>query len=130
VGTPSLHAARIQGGTEISIYAAHCSLQMERRTNPGETETQATAELQGIIDQLAAEDPTFKAAVKPTFTREPFEVAADTRIVETLERAVTGRMGRVPGHTGQSFWTDAALLAAAGMETVLLGPTGCGLHSE
>jgi acetylornithine deacetylase len=128
-GPPSLHAAKIQGGAEISIYADHCYLQIERRTVPGETESQATAELQGIIDRLAAEDPSFKATVKPTFQREPFEISPEARIVNTLEQVMTTRLGQKPAHTGQTFWTDAALLADAGMETVLIGPTGYGLHS-
>ncbi|MGW8226410.1 MAG: M20/M25/M40 family metallo-hydrolase, partial [Anaerolineales bacterium] len=124
-----LHAAKIQGGAEISIYADHCYLQIERRTIPGETESQATAELQGIIDRLAAEDPSFKATVKPTFLREPFEIGPEARIVNTLEQVMTTRFGQKPTHTGQTFWTDAALLADAGMETVLIGPIGYGLHS-
>lgn len=128
-GPPSLHAAKIQGGAEISIYADHCYLQIERRTIPGETESQATAELQGIIDRLAAEDPSFKATVKPTFLREPFEIGPEARIVNTLEQVMTTRFGQKPTHTGQTFWTDAALLADAGMETVLIGPIGYGLHS-
>ncbi len=41
----------------------------------------------------------------------------------------THRLGHHPEHTGQTFWTDAALITDAGMETVLLGPTGYGLHS-
>ena len=65
VGPPSLHAARLAGGSAVSVYAAHCLLQIERRTKPGELEPQATQELQAIIDQLEAEDPTFKATVKP-----------------------------------------------------------------
>ena len=130
VGPPSLHAARLQGGTELSIYAAHCLLQVERRTAPGETEADATAELQSLVDQLASEDPTFKARVKPTLVREPFEISAQAGIVQTLEMAVAGRLGHSPGHSGQYFWTDAALLAAAGIETALLGPTGGGLHSK
>jgi acetylornithine deacetylase len=129
VGPPSLHAATLQGGTEISVYAAHCLLQVERRTNPGETEAQSTAELQSIIDALTAADSSFKATVKPTFQREPFEIGADATIVQIVEQVITGRMGQKPAHTGQTFWTDAALLAAAGMETVLVGPTGHGLHS-
>ncbi len=128
-GPPSLHAARIQGGREISIYADHCLLQIERRVAPGETEAQATAELQAIIDQLAADDPTFKATVKPTFERAPLEIGADARIVQTLEQAMVKQLGHTPTHTGQTFWTDAALLAAAGIETVLVGPIGDGLHS-
>ncbi len=58
-GPPSLHAAMIQGGTEISKYAAHCKLTIERRTIPGETVESATAELQEIIDRLVVQDPTF-----------------------------------------------------------------------
>ena len=37
VGSPSLHAAMLQGGTELSTYAARCTLKIERRTIPGET---------------------------------------------------------------------------------------------
>ncbi len=128
-GPPSLHASLLHGGTEISMYAASSHLTLERRTIPGETQAQATAELQAIIDQLAAEDETFKATVKPTFRREPFEISADAPIVQTLEQAITHRLGQKPLHTGQTFWTDAALLAEAGIETALLGPIGQGLHS-
>ena len=128
-GPPSLHAARLRGGKEVSIYAASCTLQMERRTTPGETVEQATAELQEIIDRLAAQDPTFKATIKPTFWRAPFEVDSEAPIVKTLDHALGVRIGHHPEHIGQTFWTDAALLADAGMETVLLGPKGYGLHS-
>jgi len=128
-GPPSLHASRLRGGKELSIYADHCLLQIERRTVPGETVTQATNELQGIIDQLAQEDSTFKAKVKPTFWREPFEVAPDAKIVQILDQCLGNKIGHHPPHTGQTFWTDAALLSDAGIETVLLGPKGYGLHS-
>jgi acetylornithine deacetylase len=30
---------------------------------------------------------------------------------------------------GMSFWTDAAILGAAGIPSVLFGPGGAGLHS-
>jgi len=128
-GPPSLHAAKIQGGTEISTYAAHCRLQIERRTVPGESVESATAELQAIIDQLKAEDPTFKASIKPTFWRNPFEVEADAPIVKAMEDAITASTGQKPVHSGQTFWTDASIMADAGMETALIGPIGAGLHS-
>ncbi len=128
-GPPSLHAARLRGGAEVSIYAASCLLQIERRTAPGETQDQATAELQEIIDRLSAADETFKATVKPTFRREPFVIDQAAEIVQILEGALVDRLGKKPPHRGQTFWTDAALFAEAGMETVLIGPTGYGLHS-
>jgi len=130
VGPPSLHASRIRGGSEISIYAAHCLLEIERRTIPGETVAQATAEIQSIIDRLESHDPTFKASLNATFSREPFEIAEDALIVKIMEDAMTNRIGNKPSHSGQTFWTDAALFASAGMETALIGPVGNGLHSE
>ena len=83
-GPPSIHASLVQGGSELSVYPARCTLKLERRTIPGETVAQATAELQAIIDRLAATDPAFRATVRPFFDREPFEVAADAPIVQAL----------------------------------------------
>ena len=39
-----------------SPYAAASTVQIERRTIPGETEAQAVAEIQAIVDRLAAGD--------------------------------------------------------------------------
>jgi len=129
-GPPSLHASLIEGGREISVYPAQCNLLLERRTNPDETVKAATAELQAIIDHLSAEDPTFKAELRCTFDRDPFEVAEDAAIVQVLDAAAIRHLGESRPHMGATFWTDAALLAGAGMETVLLGPIGAGLHSD
>ena len=129
-GPPSIHASLVQGGSELSVYPARCILKLERRTIPGETVAQATAELQAIIDRLAATDPAFRATVRPFFDREPFEVAADAPIVQALAQASTAVLRQPPAHTGATFWTDAAILAAAGIDTVLMGPVGAGLHSD
>jgi acetylornithine deacetylase len=129
VGPPSLHAAILNGGTELSAYAAHCILKIERRTIPGESEAQVVGELQAIIDKLAAADPTFKANVKAFFTRQPFEVSAEAAIVQAVERAAQQVWGRTPERIGEAFWADAALLAAAGVETLMLGPIGAGAHA-
>jgi acetylornithine deacetylase len=128
-GPPSLHASIIQGGTEMSIYSDHCLLKVERRTIPGEVQSQVTQALQVIIDELAEEDPTFKAKVTPFFERLPLEMGADADIVRVTDAALTRRLGEAPPHAGATFWTDAALLAAAGMDAILLGPVGSGLHS-
>jgi acetylornithine deacetylase len=128
-GPPSLHAALIQGGTEISIYSAHCELKIERRTSPGDIPAQATSELQAIIDRLSANDPTFQAELEMGLVRSPFEIGEQAEIVQALNAACTQRLGKAPEHVGASFWTDAALLAEAGIPTALIGPVGSGLHS-
>jgi acetylornithine deacetylase len=130
VGPPSLHAALINGGSGLSTYASSCKLKIERRTIPGETEAQALAELQTIIDRLTVADPTFKAIVQAFCMRDPFEVVADAEIVRAVERAATRVCGVQPRHIGQSYWMDSALLAAAGVETVVIGPIGAGAHAD
>ena len=129
VGPPSLHAATIHGGEGLSTYAASCKLQIERRTIPGETEAQAVAEIQRIVDELNAADPAFDATVRAFFVREPFEVARDAGIVRALDRASTKVLQRTPKYIGDTPWMDAALLQAAGIETVVMGPAGGGAHA-
>lgn len=128
-GPPSLHASLLQGGTELSVYAAECSLKLERRTIPGETAESTGAELGAVIQNLAVADNTFRATVERLFERPPFEVDEEAAIVRVLDAAMGQLLGEKRPHVGATFWTDAAIFAAAGMETVLLGPVGQGLHS-
>jgi acetylornithine deacetylase len=129
VGPPSLHAATINGGSGLSTYAAHCKMQIERRTVPGESVESAVGEIRAIADRLAAADPTFSATVRPFFAREPFEVAPDAGIVRALAGEAASVLGRTPPFVGDTPWMDAALLAEAGIETVVMGPIGAGEHS-
>jgi acetylornithine deacetylase len=130
VGPPSLHAAVLRGGTELSMYAARCKLQIERRTIPGETEAQVLAELHSIVHRLADYDPTFTATVKTLLARDSFEVPVDAPIVQALTRAAADLMVTPPPYVGRPFWMDAALLAAAGVQTVVMGPAGAGAHAK
>jgi acetylornithine deacetylase len=129
VGPPSLHAAVILGGTGTSTYAAHCRLEIERRTIPGETEEGALAEIQEILDALAADDSNFRARVRPLLSRGSFEARRESTIVDTVYAAATSVLGLAPIIIGEPYWMDAALLADAGIETVVIGPTGAGAHA-
>ncbi|MEP7065233.1 MAG: M20/M25/M40 family metallo-hydrolase [Gemmatimonadota bacterium] len=129
VGPPSLHAAVILGGTGTSTYAAHCRLEIERRTIPGESEVSALAEIQGILDALARDDSTFRGRVRALLSRGSFEAHPDSRIVQSVHTAATSVLGAPPKIIGEPYWMDAALLADAGIETVVIGPTGAGAHA-
>jgi len=118
LGTGSAHASVISGGQEFSSYPASCDVYGERRTIPGETDDAVERELAALVGDA---DATWELTV----TRGPFSIDADEEIV-----AVVARHAGDPERCGMPFWTDAALLHAAGIPTVLYGPRGDGLHTE
>ncbi len=129
VGSPSLHAGVLQGGTAPSVYAASSKLTIERRMIPGETESQVTGEVGAIIDEITRRDAGFRSTHRLTLAREAFEVSREAEIVRCVARAVEAELGAPARYGGQTPWMDSALLAAAGVETVVIGPTGAGAHA-
>jgi acetylornithine deacetylase len=118
LGTGSVHASLIEGGQEFSSYPARCELKAERRTIPGEGPALVATEAVALLGDLDGE-------VRVVFARDPFEAAADEQIV-----ALVLRHAGSAGVVGVPFWADSALLAAAGIPTVLFGPAGEGAHAE
>lgn len=129
VGPPSLHAGVLRGGTAPSVYAAGSEVTIERRMIPGETREQALREIADILAALSREDPSFKASHRLTLAQQPFEVSRDAEIVRVVAQAVEEELGSPARFGGQTPWMDSALLAAAGVETVVIGPTGAGAHA-
>lgn len=127
-GTASLHASIIAGGHELSSYPDRCTLQMERRTVTGEDGKAVLAEVQAIFARLKAADHEFSATARLVTARPPYRVEDDARIVQAMAAVLQGR-GLNATPTGMSFWTDAAVLASAGIPSVIFGPGGAGLHS-
>jgi acetylornithine deacetylase len=128
LGTASLHASLVHGGQELSSYPERAWLELERRTLPGEPADVGLVELRQILDDVKVADPEFEGDARLALGREPYEMPAGHEISERLQReahAVGCRAHRV----GMTFWTDAAILGAAGVPTVLFGPGGAGLHS-
>jgi acetylornithine deacetylase len=130
LGSGSIHASLITGGQEYSSYPAHCVVQAERRTIPGETVSTAERELREILDRAGEDDADFSAEVRMLASREPFEVPESEPIVEVVHRHAGAVLGSEPDIVGVPFWADSALLAEAGIPTVLFGPRGEGAHGE
>lgn len=128
-GHPSVHAGLIEGGQELSSYPRRCKLDVERRTIPGESLAQIESELPRIFAQIAADDPQFKATVRTMLARDAFEVSRAEPIVQTLLRHARLLLGSEPQDVGGPGWMDSALLAAAGIPTVVFGPGGAGAHA-
>lgn len=127
-GTASLHASIISGGRELSVYPDRCVLQMERRTVSGEDDGVVLGEVGAILDSLRAADGRFRGDVRLMTSRPPYRLSPSAPLPTALAAALASR-GLPAGPVGMSFWTDAAILAGAGIPSVLFGPGGAGLHS-
>ena len=125
----SVHASLIQGGQELSSYPDRCLLSVERRTLPGETPEAVEAELQDIIRDLQRSDPSFQAIVRRGLDRSPLETPEDAEIIQELQAASIKVLNQPLPISGVPYWTDAAILSAAGIPSVLFGHSGSGAHA-
>lgn len=126
---PSVHASLIKGGLGLSTYPDEATLEIEHRMLPDEKGAHMLALWQGALGKLSSDDPSFAAEVSLTFERPGYEISPDAPIVETLCGAFNEVTGKNPEFTGQLAWLDAALLGAADIPTVIIGPGGAGAHA-
>jgi acetylornithine deacetylase len=129
LGTGSVHASLINGGEERSSYPATCSLEIERRTVPGETPEMVRAELQAIIETCLSRDPNFRASLEIGLIRQAHECFEGEAIVQTLRHHAKALTGLEPRIAGAPYWTDCAILVEAGIPSFLYGPSGDGAHA-
>jgi len=116
LGRGSVHASLIEGGAEMSSYPARCTIGLERRTLPGETQQDVEAEIQRLV--------AGQATHRTLLVREPFAVDPQDPIVLAVAEAAGG-----PKLAGAPYWADAAFIAAAGIPTVMYGASGTGAHA-
>jgi acetylornithine deacetylase len=129
LGRGSLHASTISGGIGMSTYPDSCTLTVERRTLPGETEAQCLDEIERACARVKEKNPQLDASVKLISAQLPSDVAEDAPVVKLLERALVAEVMSAPIE-GMSAWTDAALLNEAGIPAICFGPGDIGLaHS-
>ena len=121
LGRASLHASLIEGGIGLSTYPNSCRLSVERRTLPGETASDAVAEMQAACDRVRSRRPELSARVKLVAAQSASDVSADTPVVKMVERAMAAE-GLAVSIEGLSAWTDAAVLNEAGIPAICFGP--------
>lgn len=130
MGPSIMNFGRIEGGTQPSTVADRCIVKMDRRYIPSESLDEVIAEYQRILDQLAREDPKFKAELRlmdigkmPSFYHVPLETSPDDSIVEAVIGSIREISGMEPRMTTRRGWTDAAIFSHYGkIPTVVFGP--------
>ncbi len=126
----SVHASLIKGGRELSSYPDQCVLSVERRTIPGETPRSVKTELEDIVRAPG------KRRIRPSrrwcgaaWIVRRSRPRRRRRSVMATREAAAQVLGKEPQIAGVPFWTDAALLSAQGIPSLLFGPAGAGAHA-
>jgi acetylornithine deacetylase len=128
-GRTVFHTGTINGGTDYATYPNRATLGIEIGTQPGEHLSDRVAEIEAIFAEIADHEPGFRGEVAVRLDRDPFLAQGHERLQEVLVAAMTDVLGRAPLSTGLNAWTDAALLQAAGVPTLLVGATGGNFHA-
>lgn len=122
LGTGGLRVATIEGGTDAATVADRCVLVVERRTLPGEPDPRA--ELERVLA------PSRPARIAPLVARPAMEADPAASVARAVLAAVERVRGAPAARRGDPWWTDAGLIADAGIPVVLVGPAGGGAHAE
>ena len=129
LGHSAVVTSLVQGGTELFTYPAACRAQFVWRTLPGQTKASLDHEFDHLFDVLRQGDSRFAADVTWHLWREPMLIDENAVIARATAVALRDELGSDPDPCAAPWWTDAALIQAAGIPTVIVGPRGGGIHA-
>jgi acetylornithine deacetylase len=130
LGSASMHVPVLSGGRHCFVYADACRADVECRTVPGQTAEDTERAVRQAVERAAVGRMDFDVRVEPVIWRSPHAIEPDRPIVRAVRSAgarVLGREARMGWH---GWWEDSGLIGDAGIDAVVLGPTGAGLHTE
>jgi len=128
-GMTVFHTGTIAGGTDYATYPSLAKVGIEIGTQPGESLADRVAEIEAIFEDVASTEPGFSGEVVVRLDREPFIARGHEALQEIVTAAMMAVLHRAPTVTGMNGWTDAALMQAAGIPTLMLGSTGGNYHA-
>ncbi|MCC6629178.1 MAG: M20 family metallopeptidase [Chloroflexi bacterium] len=123
VGSPTLSIGRIWGGTGVNIVPDRCTIEIDRRTIPGEDPAGALAEIDDCLAALQATQPGLRLEREAPFIVDwALATPPDAAIVAAVIAAAR-TLGTPATPIGVAYGTDASKLwALAGVPSIVLGP--------
>ncbi len=122
-GSPSAAVTLLSAGVKENVIPDRCQITLDRRMIPGETEEQALAEIEAILEKVRRVQPDIKVKIEscmPT-TGSPSEIDPGHPLVAIACEASreAGGSGEVHGMTGAC---DMTHFRSVGIPTVVMGP--------
>jgi succinyl-diaminopimelate desuccinylase len=124
VGRPTVNAALIQGGSAPNVVPDRCSVDIDRRVIPGETDPeQVRAPFLALVDSLREAHPDLRIEVELREWTDAAEAPAGSAIATLAREAVERETGARPSDVGFTGITDARFyINEAKIPAVILGP--------
>jgi succinyl-diaminopimelate desuccinylase len=124
VGRPTVNAAQIEGGSAPNVVADRCSVEIDRRTIPGERDHAAVlAPFEALAERIRADHPEVDLSFELKLWLEAAETAPNAEIAKACREALRAETGAEPPDTGFTGITDARFyINQRDIPTVLLGP--------
>lgn len=114
LGHATVSVGRIGGGGQPNIVPDRCHIEVDRRTLPGETEASVCRELTALLRDRGL---TAKVSSVKGVPCAPLETDPHLPLVQQFLRSVGQRRT-----VGVHYFCDAAVLAAAGIPSLVFGP--------
>jgi diaminopropionate ammonia-lyase family len=131
LGSATAHCGLIRGGEEPSSYPAKCTITLEFRTVPEQTEKSLLNDMSSLLQQVGNKKPTFQySEPRATIVRPPQKLPRDHPLVQKAAESASFIQGHPVEMGTVPFWCDAAFLTQSGTPSIVLGPNGEGLHAE
>lgn len=121
LGSGSVHAGTIEGGTAPSVYPDACRLTLERRTLPGEGSEAFCTEVELILDQLRSDGPSLDVSADVVLHRDAGEIDANHALVTAVAGAARD-VGLDPATRGMTAWVEAVTFIEGGTPALCFGP--------
>lgn len=132
VGKPVISINGIEAGIAHNVVPGECTIDVDRRLVPGETDESALAEMRAALDAVAAADPDFQYEIirRDSGGYSPANITdEDSPIVATMQDAIRDVTGQEPEFfVAWAGGTDGRFYRFAGIDTVGYGPGGQNAH--
>ena len=114
LGTATINVGTICGGTQPNIVPDGCTISIDRRTLPGETEVSVHREIAALLKSEKLSATISSAKLAPALALETDD---QLPLVRKFLRSVGQK-----GPAGVDYFCDAAVLSAGGIPSVVFGP--------
>ncbi|HZI30778.1 MAG TPA: M20/M25/M40 family metallo-hydrolase [Candidatus Binatia bacterium] len=114
LGSGTVNVGKISGGTQPNIVPDGCTIAVDRRTLPGETESSVRHEIAALLRAKKLSAQISSAKLAPAL---PLETDTRLPLVRQFLRSV-----KQTRPVGVDYFCDAAVLAAGGIPSVVFGP--------